>query len=32
MGAFNIGQAGSYFEAFASGRGAAGGIFNVIDR
>ncbi len=32
MGAFNIGQSASYFEAFANGRGAAGGIYNVIDR
>lgn len=32
MGAFNIGQSASYFEAFATGKGAAATIFQIIDR
>lgn len=32
MGAFNIGQSASYFEAFATGKGAAAKIFEIIDR
>ncbi len=32
MGAFNIGQSASYFEAFAVGRGSAAVIYSIIDR
>lgn len=32
MGAFNIGQSASYFEAFAVGRGSAAIIYSIIDR
>jgi hypothetical protein len=32
MGAFNVGQSASYFEAFSVGRGSAAVIYSVIDR
>lgn len=32
MGAFNVGQSASYFEAFATGKGAGSTIFSIIDR
>lgn len=32
MGAFNVGQSASYFENFATGKGAGATIFSIIDR